>query len=1104
MKNYVATLKKIVNTHRRQLLFSAAINTVSATLLILALLLIILQVLFLFIPFSIIPYIFDLAIVAGSLFLVIKLLLNTVFRAPDHIATARILEEQMPEQKRPSISLALEIAQQPAAETKDLVSETLRRAVEQSRQYPRRIKNLYKPVVLISALIAVGTVVILDQKATPRLSAFWTVPLTAFQPVEVVLTPRSRAVKKNASVTLTFRVKNAAYPQCRLITQNLGETQKNHLSLRARGKGEYRHTIDSLNQSLVYTVRYGGKTFGPETLTVVPPPTLHSLDIRLHPPTYTGLPPRDLPRGQGNFSAFTGTRVTYALRSSFSLKKANLIVDKTDTIALSVSAKEAHGDMALMKSADYSFSFIDSLGQQNDSLPSFYMSAITDEKPLVTLIRPGENKLLEAHQKETLWVEAVDDVGMNYLGLRWFTSADMEDTTFRRQIPIQKNKKTVRSQITWDLVPLGLYPGDTVYYWMLAKDNNPLRGKGWAVSDTFWFRLPGFGERHKMLAEKNDFLEESLEGVRAKQEKLQETLSQIKMPESGQAEMSWEEKKVIEQAREEFQAQQDSLEKALEVLKEVVEEMTDEGMANDEILQKMDEVRKAIEELVEEYGDSLFVNPEDMEQGITQEDMQEALEKMAELLPNLEQSLDNTLKYLEMLKKDQKLEHFARQFEELGENQQSIADSGAGQEMKKRQEMNTTEARDLMERLKNEKIPGSEKPLVSPADVPALEKLDSLVSQMQRQMRSGSMPSQAMKNNMTAESFSTAAQLRAMMSSAMMARMQKERTMMLEMVNDILTLSQWQREYDEEKRRQNDMAAIAQRQQALADAVRNSRGMLDSLRMVPPQLLQDAMEGYDGALSAMMDELSSLSTISRGRQNSNHAVSYLNSAAQALLDANKGMMNGPQASGGSGGQGMMGMMRKLSGKQAAINAATAQILEQMLGGKKPGEGEGKGQGKQGDSQGIPGGAKAREAARKAQQALADQIDALTKEYADGSGEGLGRKRLEELEKEARRLAKMLENPTAELRERQDRFLARMLQTTLSIHKEGEGKEKRQSESAKTMFSSGSFSDPREGYSDADSFYRLRMQALQGNIPDEYYPAVKSYFDSLGVLFLNKN
>jgi len=39
--------------------------------------------------------------------------------------------------------------------------------------------------------------------------------------------------------------------------------------------------------------------------------------------------------------------------------------------------------------------------------------------------------------------------------------------------------------------------------------------------------------------------------------------------------------------------------------------------------------------------------------------------------------------------------------------------------------------------------------------------------------------------------------------------------------------------------------------------------------------------------------------------------------------------------------------------------------------------------------------------------------------------------------------------------------------------------------------------------DPDTFYLLRRKALMGNFPESYRDAIRAYFDSLEVMFLNK-
>jgi hypothetical protein len=79
----------------------------------------------------------------------------------------------------------------------------------------------------------------------------------------------------------------------------------------------------------------------------------------------------------------------------------------------------------------------------------------------------------------------------------------------------------------------------------------------------------------------------------------------------------------------------------------------------------------------------------------------------------------------------------------------------------------------------------------------------------------------------------------------------------------------------------------------------------------------------------------------------------------------------------------------------------------------------------------------------------------------------------------------------------------MLQASLSMHKQDEGKEERKSQSAKNVFPLDAGKTDGAAFNDRDAFFRLRQKAFSGNFPEAYRYAVKNYFDSLGVLFLKE-
>ncbi len=271
--------------------------------------------------------------------------------------------------------------------------------------------------------------------------------------------------------------------------------------------------------------------------------------------------------------------------------------------------------------------------------------------------------------------------------------------------------------------------------------------------------------------------------------------------------------------------------------------------------------------------------------------------------------------------------------------------------------------------------------------------------------------------------------------------------------------------------------------------------------MIGPQSLYSMKKAYDNAAASLNDATEILSQTNH-RIFSRQPESDFGAVAKSALDALH-ELNG-QCEGQSCGMGaMMSGFRRLSARQSMINAATGELLRDMLGSAgsegRPGE-NGPGGKEAGNGAGSR---RSRQEAAAAQKAIADELRRLADKYGKDAGASLDKK-ARALEEEAKTLSKMLDNPSQELRDRQDKFLSRMLETSLSQHKQDEGKEERKSQSAKSVFSPRQADERELGASGGlDAYYRLRQRAFAGNFPESYRGAVKNYFDSLGVLFLKE-
>jgi hypothetical protein len=1042
-------------------------------------------------PWAVLPLVWDISIAVG-LVLIVALALDSLFVHRCTLADAAAALERQTRLPHSLLAIALQLERGDQPGSACLAQETLRRASESLAVYPPTIDGVYPrrltPVAAGAALLFAAALGLF----TPRIAAYWSLPFALMRESTGSIEPGSVALPLHAGVTLRFRPGSREYPSCHLSLRSLDGEWRSAFTLRPDSSGTFSLRQDSLTRTFAYQFRLGGRAFGPDTITVVPPPALYRLQVSLTPPPYTGQPGRRLPEGQGSFSACAGTSVHIAAGCFFPLRQAWLRLAGADSLALDVSGVSATGTFVVSRSGSYTFSLSDTLGQTNDSLPSFLMEVLPDELPHVQFLRPAANVVLRPEQQESLLVEADDDIAIRRLALAWRTSTD--STVATRELLLGRSlERSVRTLVDWDLTALGLYPGDTVFYWAVAQDNKPFPPPNISSSDTFWLRLPAFDEIHRQLTRNSEDAEAALASVHEQQEKLKQDLTAITTSATGDRPLTFEEKQVLADAEQQIAAQRDTLTNALKELQQAVQSMREDQLADDKLVKKMDEVRKAIEDLVRQYGDSLLFDKKDMAADLSMREMAQAVQKMKQMLPQLGERLEQALQYLQQLRKDQELAALAARFEKMAERQQELASLADSALQRRRQEDVLKGTEQLAGELRQRMDPAGGQPLLSPADAPALDKVDSLAREMRRQ-QSASPEAGQCRSQMSAAMQETAEQLRSMMASSMMARMQEQRERMLDVVQDALALSEWQRDQSDAAGRQAaDPAALVGSQQVLTEALAKATAKLDSLTLVPPRLLQAVVADFDAAAASMHAAERALGS-GNALPSMAEASADLNGAAQALLAARDAMMSGQNGQGGAG-EGMAGSMRKLSGRQAAINAATGELLRQMLqAGSKPGQGASAGNGGQSLAQ-------MQDAARKAQHALADQLKQLADKYGKEAGGG-GEKRMKDLEEEARRLARMLENPSAELRERQDRFLSRMLETSLSIHHEGEGKEKRTSRSAAVIFSPADSGAQNLRSWGTDAFYRLRRRALDANVPLDYRLAVKAYFDSLGVMLLN--
>ncbi|HEY0384489.1 MAG TPA: DUF4175 family protein, partial [Pyrinomonadaceae bacterium] len=210
--------------------------------------------------------------------------------------------------------------------------------------------------------------------------------------------------------------------------------------------------------------------------------TIEELRVRVRPPAYTGLGVEET-QGDAPVRALVGSEIEVRLRARGAVAGADLSFNGA------ASAMRALGEGSFTTSfvASASGAFEVRLLAGEGLAPAGVVRAVetyADAPPEAHIIEPANDQLLRAIPAEPVNVRllARDDLGLASIAMKYiksrgegdaakFTNGEVSFSIIERPSP-----REWRAAASLDLVRLGMQPGDTLVFWLEARDRNPASG----------------------------------------------------------------------------------------------------------------------------------------------------------------------------------------------------------------------------------------------------------------------------------------------------------------------------------------------------------------------------------------------------------------------------------------------------------------------------------------------------------------------------------------------------------------------------------------------------------------------------------------------------
>lgn len=658
-----------------------------------------------------------------ALYLTIRILLRPLLRKFTYTSVAAHLEKAYPNienrilsavQLKPTLEnnrlgYAQDFVEQLIYQTQDDIDKIALKKIFQ-REYQKIRKSAGFAVIAVCVLIL--TNFLLPSALKGFTQTFETLPKTTLEGFTAQITevsPGNIQIKRGEDVTIKAKVSGhldaSVYVYYRLAQSDEKNMQVSHELDSKLEKNEnllphtqesemwqsllmnreptdipYTVTIENIDRSLQYYVSTKDIASERFQIAVSHEPIVESFQLQFNYPAYTQLPPQILETNTGNADVLYGTEVNITGKSNKPLTESHLIFDESDPVPLQIDAETGiKGSFIAKEAGTYHIQILDKEGLTNTAPLVYTLNVFKDNVPQVEIVEPGKDLELDDDMLVKLKVESTDDYGLQTLQLvHRIQKENANDVIVTlKQIPPSTSPPQTSQFITytWDIDPIGLFPGETVSYYVQALDTDNVSGPNIGKSRTYTLRFPTLDELYEELASEQETEQYSLDELFDEQSEatgmVEELLDKIRKFN----EFSLTDKKRLQQVVETQKQIEQKANELITNMQQTTSDIEKNQLFEPETIQKYQELQELMKEALSEEHKELLKK---LSEALAQQQLSEQESSMTEANFNQElfqQQLERMKSLYQQMIMQQKLEAAAKQAQSLAEQQKELMDS---------------------------------------------------------------------------------------------------------------------------------------------------------------------------------------------------------------------------------------------------------------------------------------------------------------------------------------------------------------------------------------------------------------------------------------------
>lgn len=250
--------------------------------------------------------------------------------------------------------------------------------------------------------------------------------------------------------------------------------------------------IAKVDKDARYHVEFGDGKSKQHTITTFVYPKLEQVDVKITPPAYTKLPPKEI-KNTMKISAMEGSSIDFSLKVNKPVKEAELFGEDKTSLPLKPSSKDPTILVATMKAEKtqkWRVHLVDDKERANKNPPWISVTVQSNQLAKIEVVFPKRDVQVSQIQELPVEAKVWDDLGVTKSGASFSIAGKTKDVIFKHGVTEPSKKQDVKELLA--LESENTSPRQLVSYHFWAEDTGPQGEVRRAMSDMFFAEVRHF------------------------------------------------------------------------------------------------------------------------------------------------------------------------------------------------------------------------------------------------------------------------------------------------------------------------------------------------------------------------------------------------------------------------------------------------------------------------------------------------------------------------------------------------------------------------------------------------------------------------------------